>query len=109
MLIQLGRENVQSLVCVCSGQDGEYTSRGRLALQIWGQRSRCFCCASWLYAQLLAEILEIILIRRTDIPESQLQTNSGVDMDLMMEGYKMAVARNDGMHQATPDRPGFNS
>ncbi|KAI1404279.1 putative short-chain dehydrogenase [Hypoxylon fuscum] len=30
------------------------------------------------------------------IPESQLQTNSGVDMDLMMEGYKMAVARNDG-------------
>ncbi|KAI1127804.1 putative short-chain dehydrogenase [Nemania abortiva] len=30
------------------------------------------------------------------VPESQLQTTNGVDMDLMMEGYKLSVARNGG-------------
>ncbi|TRX98017.1 hypothetical protein FHL15_001227 [Xylaria flabelliformis] len=34
---------------------------------------------------------------RADVPESQLQTTNGVDMDLMMEGYKLAVARNNGL------------
>lgn len=31
-----------------------------------------------------------------DVPDSQLQTTNGVDMDLLMEGYKLAVARNNG-------------
>ncbi|KAI1208435.1 putative short-chain dehydrogenase [Annulohypoxylon truncatum] len=30
------------------------------------------------------------------VPDSPLQGNNGVDMDLMMEGYKLAVARNGG-------------
>ncbi|KAI0113592.1 putative short-chain dehydrogenase [Nemania sp. FL0031] len=30
------------------------------------------------------------------VPGSQLQSTNGVDMDLMIEGYKIAVARNDG-------------
>lgn len=36
------------------------------------------------------------------IPESGLQSNSGVDMPLFMEGYKLAVARNDGESSLDP-------
>ncbi|KAI0469625.1 putative short-chain dehydrogenase [Xylaria cf. heliscus] len=30
------------------------------------------------------------------VPDSQLQASNGVDMDLMVDGYKLAVSRNDG-------------
>lgn len=30
------------------------------------------------------------------VPETSLQTNSGVDMDLLMEGYKVGVEINGG-------------
>ena len=31
-----------------------------------------------------------------DVPDTPLQSNNGVDMDLLMEGFKIAVERNGG-------------
>lgn len=41
--------------------------------------------------------MSIPLIGRADVPDSGLQANNEVDTDMMIEGYKLAVARNGGM------------
>ena len=37
-----------------------------------------------------------------DIPETSLQSSNGVDMDLLIEGYKIGVERNGGMFNIQP-------
>lgn len=44
-------------------------------------------------------ILNLVAINTSDVidvPDTALQSNNGVDMDLLMEGFKIAVERNGG-------------